>query len=550
MVGFIGVNGLNNLNSNTKEITGTILPNTQKVLNAGRDLYQAEIARKRLFDVKPGSKTWEDSIASFDDHYNQVVEQIDYYAQHTSNEQQQELITRHIRIRSDWNRLVGDYINNLKEDTSDGKLNAQILETVITNSFESLQQTVEDLSNFSAQNAEEISVSADADFQSDSRNILIVIALAVVLLIILGGTIMKGISSPISNAVSFANRLSEGNLSEIPSNQSKNEMGVLLKALGSAVNNIRAMVMDVEKASEQVASSSQQLSASAEETTSAAEQVASTTQDLSGAALNQLESVGQATATTEQLMTGIREISNSIQNVSKLASGSSQATADGNELVSKAKEHMDKIKDETDSSAEVINTLGEKSQEVVQIVGMITGIAEQTNLLALNAAIEAARAGEQGKGFAVVADEVRKLAEESSNSASEIARIINEIKDQSGKAIESMQTNTESVNQGTDIINKVKGSFDQINTHATETVNNIYDISSAIEQINKGGEAVKIAIDQIKETAENMSLSTQETASFTEEQNASMEEISNSAEHLANLAQELQNSVNKFDLGT
>ena len=177
---------------------------------------------------------------------------------------------------------------------------------------------------------------------------------------------------------------------------------------------------------------------------------------------------------------------------------------------------------------------------------MISGIAGQTNLLALNAAIEAARAGEQGRGFAVVAEEVRKLAEQSQEATKKIADLIGEIQSETGRAVEAMNTGTKEVKSGSGVVAVAGQSFEQIVALINQVTEQVRGISTNIQHMAKGSQAVVVSVNEITETSKNTVGQTQSISAATEEQSASMQEIASSSQALAKLAEELQEAVNVF----
>jgi methyl-accepting chemotaxis protein len=193
-----------------------------------------------------------------------------------------------------------------------------------------------------------------------------------------------------------------------------------------------------------------------------------------------------------------------------------------------------------------VANLGERSVQIGQIVDTISGIAGQTNLLALNAAIEAARAGEQGRGFAVVADEVRKLAEQSQDATKQIADLIQEIQGETDKAVVAMNQGTHEVKVGTEVVSVAGQAFGEITLLITQVSDQIQDISAAIQQVTSGSQLIVSSVQDIDGISKKVAEEAETVSAATEEQSASMEEIAASSQSLAKMARDLEAAVSKF----
>lgn len=209
---------------------------------------------------------------------------------------------------------------------------------------------------------------------------------------------------------------------------------------------------------------------------------------------------------------------------------------------------MAAISQSVSRSAQVVTTLGARSQEIGQIIDTISGIASQTNLLALNAAIEAARAGEQGRGFAVVAEEVRKLAEQSQEAAKKIAQLIGEIQSETATAVAAMDAGTKEVEQGNQVVATAGDAFQEISSFIAVISEQVTAMSEAFSAITKGNEIMVSSIHTIDEHSRQTSEQTQTVSAATEEQSASMEEIASSSQALSCMAEELRETVAKFKI--
>lgn len=221
---------------------------------------------------------------------------------------------------------------------------------------------------------------------------------------------------------------------------------------------------------------------------------------------------------------------------------------DGGQTIELAIAQMGKIETTVNSSAQVVSKLGERSKEIGQIVATISGIAGQTNLLALNAAIEAARAGEQARGFTVVAEEVRKLAEQSQEATKKIAVLIGEIQGDTDNAVVAMNNGTREVKSGADVVDSAGIAFREIVNLVSEVSSQVREISAAMQQMAAGSQQIISSVNKIDELGKKSIGETQNVSAAAEEQLVAMEEIASSSQVLAKLADELQTSVAGFQV--
>lgn len=338
----------------------------------------------------------------------------------------------------------------------------------------------------------------------------------------------------------------EGDLTKRIHVKNNDEIGDLAESFNKMAGNLQSLVGQISVSAELVAASAEELNASAEMTTKATEQISSTILEIAEGADHQVRSVGDCAIEMEQISSGAQQVASSASHVSQMATHTSEIAQGGNRAIRSAIEQMTSIHATIADLSEMVKKLGDRSLQIGEIVELITAISGQTNLLALNAAIEAARAGEHGRGFAVVADEVRKLAEQSSSSAQQISDLVRTIQDETTLAIESMEKGTQEVTVGIEVVNTAGSSFEQILESVTTVEGQFREVSAASQQMSAGTAQVVLQFEAISQVAEGAATGTQNVSAVAEEQLASMEEISSSASVLTDLADELQMLVGKF----
>ncbi len=371
----------------------------------------------------------------------------------------------------------------------------------------------------------------------------------IIVLTITGGLVRlvaKRFAKPIVEMQKTASSIAQGDLTSRTISTSNDEIGLLAKALDTMTMNLKSLIGQVREKSEQVAESAQRLTASVDQCASAANQVAVSVNEISQQTEQQAQVAGQVAGTAERISDRIRQVADDAEAVYKQSEITAQTAKIGGESLDSAVRQMQVLEQTIGATSQVVCRLGERSKEIGQFVKTISGIAGQTNLLALNAAIEAARAGEQGLGFAVVAEEVRKLAEESQEAAKQIAVLIGEIQGETDNAVQAIDEGTCGVNAGTEVVNEARKAFQEIIASVTFLSNHVEEISAAIKQLADGSLHIVTSVREIDDTTKATTGETQSIAAITEEQSAAMEEIASSSQMLAKMAHELQGAISKF----
>ncbi|GLB60271.1 methyl-accepting chemotaxis protein [Cytobacillus sp. NCCP-133] len=358
--------------------------------------------------------------------------------------------------------------------------------------------------------------------------------------------IVRSITRPLNQLVLATDKVSEGDLTqkfEVKNNDEISKLGV---SFNKMVGSLQHLINQVGEKAVHLASSSEQLTASSEQNNMATEQVANSIQEVASATEQQTVKVKESTAVVKEMSGRIQQIMLNTEVVAKTAGETNEVVVKGNTAIDLSNNQMKNINHTVSELGSIVHTLGKRSEEIGQIVNVISEIADQTNLLALNAAIEAARAGEHGRGFAVVADEVRKLAEQSSKSTESIRELISTIQTDTGKAIDSMEKGTAEVEKGIDLVNNAGDAFSHIQQFADTVSSQIAEVSSSIRDMAEGADQVVEIVTAIEEIAAVTTSESQDVSAATEEQLASMEEIAASAASLSGMAEELLDSVKKF----
>jgi len=377
------------------------------------------------------------------------------------------------------------------------------------------------------------------------KTFLVLIA-AIVISSIVFFFVMKAIIKPIRLLKDSAVTISEGDLTEKVTITSHDEIGQLGQAFNDMQDSLRTLIQKIEQNAEEVASSAEELTANANQTSIATEKVAISIQDVASSADTQTTSANKNAESLQELSKAILHIAEISSTVTDLSQHATLQADEGGQAVQDTKDQMQSIHVSVTDSNTKIQTLHERSKQITSILDVITSIADQTNLLALNAAIEAARAGEHGKGFAVVADEVRKLAEQSQESAKQIFELINSIQLETEQSVNIMAKVTEDVQNGLQVSDEAITKFQMIKTSMDKITPKMEEVSSASEQMSASVQEVTAVTEDLAFSAHGNATASEDVAASTEEQLASMEEINASAQALAHMADELKQLISQF----
>ena len=349
---------------------------------------------------------------------------------------------------------------------------------------------------------------------------IVTICVGLVLSVFLGLIITRSVNQGVKELATTAKKLANGDLTARVNWDSSDELGDVSRAFNQMTTEFAALIGEVRNSADQVAS--------------AASAHASTAEKVSAISSSQTQEAAVAAASIETLNSAVKEISQKTDDVVTSANNASNMAAEGQQVVNKAVMGIQQVADTVKESAQLMSSLGQRSDQIGLIVNVIKDIADQTNLLALNAAIEAARAGEQGRGFAVVADEVRKLAERTATATSEISSMIAAIQSETGNAVTTMEKSSTQVGEGVALAIQAGQSLQNINNSVTKVVAMIEQISTSTKQQSESTNAITQRVEHISAMAR--------------ENTGSVDETTQASHDLQKLSSHLQQVVSRFKL--
>ena len=394
---------------------------------------------------------------------------------------------------------------------------------------------------------------ADDEFRSNFIMVVVVMVVLEVILIAVSFVLSRRMIQPIRDLTQAVDVLATGDFrvsnNAIPIDTDRgDEIGVMGRAVLDLRKNVRDMIQKIVEAAEQVAAASEQLTASADQSSLAINQVADSIVRVAGAATEQFTEVENATHQSEQLMKNMNTFTDTLSASSSKIQETNNAAEMGGKSVADAVDQMKIIESSVSDASIVIAQLGEESDKIGKIVDAIAAIADQTNLLALNAAIEAARAGEHGRGFAVVADEVRKLAEQSQTSAQEISNLIGSIQAKAQDAVHSMQDSVKQVQSGAGSVDGAGKTFKEIAIMVTDVAEGSERMEAIVAELVDSTDVITKSVDHINTKSREVAKESETVSAASEEQTATMHEIADASRSLAMQAQNMQEVIAKFKI--
>nr|WP_319527563.1 methyl-accepting chemotaxis protein [Pseudomonas laurentiana] len=330
--------------------------------------------------------------------------------------------------------------------------------------------------------------------------------------------LIRSVLRPLSETMAIADRIAQGDLTTEIQAHDRDETGRLLRSLADMRDSLRGMILAIQEENAMLRTIARELG-----------QASKSLVERTG---QQSDSATSMASATEQMITNISQIAEHARDAQSISGQSERLATDGGNVILNVVDGMKGIDEAVNRSSETITALGQSSEDIYSIIQVINSIAEQTNLLALNAAIEAARAGEAGRGFAVVADEVRGLAARTAQSTGEITTMIERIRESTGQAVDSMQTGVSRVRKGVELATQAGASIQQIREGARQAASVVEEISQTIGEQSKASQEVAQQVELI--------------ARMSRDNTETMRQLAATAQQLGDAAQSMQSSVSLF----
>lgn len=447
--------------------------------------------------------------------------------------------------------IYNDYVDQIVQYVDAGKADKaqNVLFNFAVPANKEIQTSINTVVDFQKEKMSETNKETTSSAET-SRTILIVIALIMsIIAVAIALRITANITKPLNRLTASANIMADGDLREEDIVvHTKDEINDLANAFNAMKHKLANLIENVSANVSNTTAAAEQLAASTDEVTVATKNITEKMEFISENASQAAITGHDCAAATDESAQGVSRIAEASQNLHGKALHMQDIASDGEQTLQTAENQMSVIQQSSHETKMKIKQLSIQSAEIENITKVITDITDQTNLLALNAAIEAARAGEHGKGFAVVADEVRKLAEQSKSSAAQIVNLTTIIQQDTKDVEESVNITVQNVDQGVHYLHDAQTSFQTIFGSITEMTAQIQEVSASSEQLSASTEEVSASVNEMAAAAEQAAMACRDMVAATEEQTATMTEVNDVAKSLNDGALVVSDEINRFKI--
>ena len=390
-------------------------------------------------------------------------------------------------------------------------------------------------------------VTTAGEIYSTARNAtFVVLAIIALITIGIGYYFYRLIGGFLSDFLDVSQRVYHGDMTTKLDYDTPDELGKIAHSYNDTLDKIRNITAKIQDIANELTDSAETMSTGVNESAQVLTSIADSINGIAELSVSQNNNVEKASSALHNIVSGVNDVAELAKQTASRANEVGTTVNQGIEGINVISQHMDRVETMVRTSADQVDTLGHRSEEIGQIVETIVNISGQTNLLALNAAIEAARAGEHGRGFAVVAEEIRKLAEDSQEAAQHIAELIGTIQAETKKAVDAMHRGNNGVHQGSEVVKEAMDEFSQVGGMVDNMVEQMAQVAKHIEQVSAESGYVVDATTNVSKDSDKIAGETQQVSAASEEQSATMHELANENTKLADMAQRLQEQLKVF----
>ncbi|KAA0694636.1 methyl-accepting chemotaxis protein [Halopseudomonas laoshanensis] len=516
LLGTLAMREMGGMRDQAREVEQVWMPSIQLVSGFGQDILRIRVLTLRMLLVEQGDRqAVENTIVKLIGDLNSAESA---YEKMIVHEEERQAFSSFTRQRGEYMQVQSRVARFALGGQDDQAL--ELISEQLNPLADAMVQSLQALERINLEGAAQAGEASRASYASAKQMVIIFIVLAALLTVFLAWILTNSIVRPIRQAVEITESIATGDLTQQFTATGKDESARLLRALAKMQEQLRSTLQGIASSSTQLASAAEELNA--------------VTEDATRGLQRQDDEIQQAATAVNEMSAAVDEVANNAVSTSEQSRATSDTAIEGQQQVVRTVASIDKLSGTIQATANEVQELAEKAKNISRVLDVIRAIAEQTNLLALNAAIEAARAGEQGRGFAVVADEVRALAHRTQQSTSEIEEMIGTIQQGTERSVEAM--------------NMSKTMAGSTLEQADAAGKALEVITAAILQINERNLVIASAAEEQAQVAREVDRNLVNIRDLSTQSAAGAEQTSSSSRELSRLAVDLNDLVNRFKL--
>ncbi|MBI6720658.1 methyl-accepting chemotaxis protein [Pseudomonas syringae] len=517
ILGVFALSQMSKIRSATEVLADSNVPSIKSLDRFAEVSIRLRVLSYRLL-VNRDPETQQKTIELMAMRNKQITDAQAIYEKLISTPDERNLYSQYVQLLSQYRQLE-DRLKTLTRANNIDELQGLLNNEMVSNS-DQMNVVLRKLMDINTAQLNAVKEQASIEYDSAFNMVIGLLIAATLLTIVFAWMLIKSITTPIATALLAAETIAQGNLTKPISIDGSDEAGRLLLAMKTMQDKLRDTL--------------QGISGSATQLASAAEELNAVTDESARGLVQQNDEIEQAATAVNQMTSAVEEVARNATSTSQASRSAATSAGDGRDLVQETVSAIERMSGDVQGTAELIISLANESRDIGKVLDVIRGLADQTNLLALNAAIEAARAGEAGRGFAVVADEVRALAHRTQQSTSEIERMISSIQTGTEQAVSSMRNSTE---RAESTLNIAKGAGQALNT-----------INSAVEEINERNMVIASAAEEQAQVAREVDRNLVNIRDLSAQSTNGANQTSAASTELSRLAIDLNGMVARFAL--
>ncbi|ALU62646.1 Methyl-accepting chemotaxis protein [Pseudomonas syringae pv. atrofaciens] len=517
ILGVFALSQMSKIRSATEVLADSNVPSIKSLDRFAEVSIRLRVLSYRLL-VNRDPETQQKTIELMAMRNKQITDAQAVYEKLISGPDERDLYSQYVQLLGQYRQLE-ERLKTLTRANNIDELQG-LLNNEMVNNSDQMNVVLRKLVDINTAQLNAVKEQASIEYDSAFNMVIGLLIAATLLTIVFAWMLIKSITTPIATALLAAETIAQGNLTKPISIDGSDEAGRLLLAMKTMQDKLRDTL--------------QGISGSATQLASAAEELNAVTDESARGLVQQNDEIEQAATAVNQMTSAVEEVARNATSTSQASRSAATSAGDGRDLVQETVSAIERMSGDVQGTAELIISLANESRDIGKVLDVIRGLADQTNLLALNAAIEAARAGEAGRGFAVVADEVRALAHRTQQSTSEIERMISSIQTGTEQAVSSMRNSTE---RAESTLNIAKGAGQALNT-----------INSAVEEINERNMVIASAAEEQAQVAREVDRNLVNIRDLSAQSTNGANQTSAASTELSRLAIDLNGMVARFAL--